>query len=81
MAEYNRWGETEKRANFGMLLRTRSKSAIIIAGNNRGKEWKTEVGGFSLGAEKEAVRRLAVEESELPLNKKLIVFTSTNIPR
>jgi hypothetical protein len=30
------------------LLRTGFKSAIIGAGNNRGKEWKTEVGGFAL---------------------------------
>jgi hypothetical protein len=63
------------------LLWTRSESAIIIAGNNRGKEWKTEVGGFSLCSGKKAVRRLAVEESELFFLIQLIVPTFTDIPR
>jgi hypothetical protein len=48
----------ELRQSVLTLLRTRFKSAIIGAGNNRGKEWKTEVGFLWIV---EAVQRAAVK--------------------
>jgi hypothetical protein len=53
-----------------MVLQTRFKSAIIGTGNNRGKVWKKEVGGFRWIVE--AVRRLALEESELCFDIQLV---------
>ena len=60
------------------MLRTRFKSAIIGTGNNRGKVWKKEVGGFRWIVE--AVRRLALEKSELCFDIQLVfVYRHTTL--